>query len=122
MKYVRTPDGRILEYNKLNKISKLSIDTAEEPIREANTIEELCDEFIELVPKYKGNDIVGYSHDRYEYSVSDNKFYNDIGECYDIEDFIYRGYDVFGGIWNDKGFDYVTKLNKNKVKFEVFYK
>ena len=43
--YIRTKDGRIIAFGKLNEVSKLSIDMAEEPIREADTIEELCDEF-----------------------------------------------------------------------------
>lgn len=45
--YIRTKDGRILDFDKLNEVSKLSIDMAEEPIREADTIEELCDGVIE---------------------------------------------------------------------------
>ena len=44
--YIRTKDGRILDFDKLNEVSKLSIDMEEEPIREAKTIEELCDEFV----------------------------------------------------------------------------
>ena len=44
--YIRTKDGRILDFDKLNEVSKLSIDMAEEPIRQADTIEELCDEFV----------------------------------------------------------------------------
>ena len=44
--YIRTKDGRILDFDKLNEVSKLSIDMAEEPIREAKTIEELCDRFV----------------------------------------------------------------------------
>lgn len=46
MKYIRTPDGRILEWEKLNELTKLSIDTCQEEIKEADTIEELCDVFI----------------------------------------------------------------------------
>ena len=44
--YIRTKDGRILDFDKLNEVSKLSIDMAEEPIREAKNIEDLCDEYV----------------------------------------------------------------------------
>ena len=44
--YIRTKDGRILDFDKLNEDSKLSIDMEEEPIRESEAIEELCDEFV----------------------------------------------------------------------------
>ena len=45
--YIRTKDGRILDFDKLNEVSKLSIDMAEEPIRESENLEELCDGVIE---------------------------------------------------------------------------
>ena len=61
--YIRTKDGRILDFDKLNEVSKLSIDMAEEPIREAETIEELCDEFVG-VDKTCENDFIHKGHNK----------------------------------------------------------
>ena len=111
MKYIRTKDGRIakIEDNMLVKnntrlvykdkpyIAVLNGD--DEIIAQADTIEELCDEFRELFPKYKGNEIVGYEPEKWVYSVSDKRFYNDIAEWRSIKDFIIGGNTVYGAIW-----------------------
>lgn len=88
--YIRTKDGRILDFDKLNEVSKLSIDMAEEPIREAKTIEELCDEFV----------------------VVNNTCFNTpqlLGIVIDKD--YYKHEEVYGAIWTSKGLIYVAKMN-----------
>lgn len=95
MKYIRTKDGRILEWEKLNKITKLSIDTCEEEIKEADTIEELCDDFIVVKideEHKKENLIFGYWLTARINAV--------------------KGEDLYGAIWTDKGLIYVAKMNE----------
>lgn len=95
--YIRTKDGRILDFDKLNEVSKLSIDMAEEPIREAKTIEELCDEFV---------------------LHNDNTTKLWLYEPYDlINEYLREGinhrYTIYGAIWTDKGLIYVAKMNES---------
>ena len=88
--YIRTKDGRILDFDKLNEVSKLSIDMSEEPIRESDTIEELCDRFVA-----KTCDIT-------EYWVEKKL------ECAKM----YCGVEtIYGAIWTSKGLIYVAKMN-----------
>ena len=93
MSYIRTKDGRILDFDKLNEVSKLSIDMAEEPIREANTIEELCDEFV-------GVDKTCENGHQLLRAIP-----------YKCANFWNGG--VYGAIWTDKGLIYVAKMNEN---------
>ena len=108
MSYIRTKDGRILDFDKLNEVSKLSVDMAEEPIREAETIEELCDEFIDIIPRENGK---AY-HDHWEWSVEEKRFNNDIGESVPFDYFSDNTY-FRGAIWTDKGLIYVAKMNSD---------
>ena len=89
--YIRTKDGRILDFDKLNEVSKLSIDMAEEPIREAKTIEELCDEFV-------GVD-----------NTCENGHQLLRAIPYKCANFWNGG--VYGCIWTDKGLIYVAKMD-----------
>ena len=93
--YIRTKDGRILDFDKLNEVSKLSIDMAEEPIREAKTIEELCDEFV-------GVD-----------NTCENGHQLLRAIPYKCANFWNGG--VYGCIWTDKGLIYVAKMD-NEAK------
>ena len=97
--YIRTKDGRILDFDKLNEVSKLSIDMAEEPIREADTIEDLCDEFV-VFDKEQPNGKLLY----YKGFEKLKKEFIDFEK--DKEKVV-----VFGAIWTDKGLIYVTKMN-----------
>ena len=119
MKYIRTKDGvyevvdNLYEngtwyYKNNNQVFPFKM----EKVKVADTIEELCDEFIQLLPKYKGNDVVGYEHEKWEYSIKDKKFYNDIGEYVYVEDFVIMGWEVYGAIWMNKGLIYVAKMNQ----------
>jgi len=92
MSYIRTKDGRILDFDKLNEVSKLSIDMAEEPIREADTIEELCDEFV-------GVDKTCENGHQLLRAIP-----------YKCANFWNGG--VYGAIWTDKGLIYVAKINE----------
>ena len=93
--YIRTKDGRILDFDKLNEVSKLSIDMAEEPIREADTIEELCDEFVCYFECFN----------RSYYFIYKNS-YDELKR--DVQTIQYSAY---GAIWTDKGLIYVAKLD-----------
>ena len=103
--YIRTKDGRILDFDKLNEISKLSIDMAKEPIREAKTIEELCDEFVvECFNKsYHAISEIGYDelkHNTQTLSPTDT---------------------IYGAIWCEWGLKYVAKMN-DKGELELIWK
>ena len=97
--YIRTKDGRILDFDKLNEVSKLSIDMEEEPIREAKTIEELCDEFVVFDKEQPNGKLLYYKG-----------FENLKKEFIDFEKDKEKVV-VFGGIWTDKGLIYVAKMN-----------
>ena len=90
--YIRTKDGRILDFDKLNEVSKLSIDMAEEPIREANTIEELCDRFVVIDKETKEvMNIVSF--------LAYAKLWS------------YCKYNIYGAVWCEWGLKYVAKLD-----------
>ena len=98
--YIRTKDGRILDFDKLNEVSKLSIDMAEEPIREADTIEELCDQIV-------------YDYRLFQNKIRDGRLVEDSFEELDepiTDEMIKEG--IYGAIWVDgKGLIYVAKMN-----------
>ena len=78
MKYVRTKDGRIIE-------TPFATDL-DAPYQFADTIEELCDEF------------VGIYHNICEVVLTKDNW---------------DKYDIFcGAIWTDKGLIYVAKMNE----------
>lgn len=93
--YIRTKDGRILDFDKLNEVSKLSIDMAEEPIRESENIEELCDEFVVNFECFNRSYYFIYKNS-YDELKSDVQTFN---------------YSVYGAIWTSKGLIYVAKMN-----------
>ena len=97
--YIRTKDGRILDFDKLNEVSKLSIDMAEEPIRESENIEDLCDEFVVFDKEQPNGKLLYYKG-----------FENLKKEFIDFEKDKEKVV-VFGAIWTDKGLIYVTKMN-----------
>lgn len=97
--YIRTKDGRILDFDKINEVSKLSIDMAEEPIREAKTIEKLCDEYVVFDKEQPNGKLLYYKG-----------FENLKKEFIDFENDKEK-VAVFGGIWTDKGLIYVAKMN-----------
>lgn len=106
MKYIRTKDGRIIELPKqptLMKYENVIIDLNEvrkgkvghEIInalidKQADTIEELCDEFVSVYEKY---------HDHWD------NFKECLQLCWD------GGAEIYGAIWTDKGLIFVAKVN-----------
>ena len=97
--YIRTKDGRILDFDKLNEVSKLSIDMAEEPIRESENIEDLCDEFVVFDKEQPNGKLLYYKG-----------FENLKKEFIDFEKDKEKVV-VCGAIWTDKGLIYVAKMN-----------
>ena len=77
-------------------------------IKQADTIEELCDEFIDIIPRENGK---AY-HDHWEWSVEEKRFNNDIGESVPFDYFSDNTY-FRGAIWTDKGLIYVAKMNSD---------
>ena len=121
MKYIRTTDGRIIntqdERGSLIGDSIVKINDSlivvrnnkgdelipiEDIVKQANTIEELCDEFVAI----KGTDWHLANNMTLEEFVEEN------------EDLIKAGYKVYGAIWTDKGLIYLAKMNE-KGKLEL---
>lgn len=122
MKYIRTKDGIIVDTTKYNKIVErtfndkvVAIDLnhwgqdndkhptwidAEDIVNQADTIEELCDEFVyhflkndnyQIMPK---TDLEPQRRDCLSYHIEK------------------KLHDVLGAIWTDKGLIYVAKMNE----------
>ena len=91
MKYIRTKDG-IKAYNESCDLSYVYQSIG--GIEIANTIEELCDEFVYVRPN-------GYKE----------QFRSLVDVNYD-SDLIKNGYQIYGAIWTDKGLIYVAKMNE----------
>ena len=83
-KYIRTKDGGI-HYNLVEDAEKHLVGI----IKQANTIEELCDEFV-YVASEKDRPVVCYKPTAF-HKLSDN---------------------LYGAIWTDKGLIYVAKMNE----------
>ena len=106
MKYIRTKDGRIIDTTKIVTGSKyMDFATNDESFREifkteplakADTIEELCDEFV-VIDKEK---------------VFPNRVY-DKRHLYTLKTRENTRFIIYGAIWTDKGLIYVAKMNEN---------
>ena len=101
MKYIRTKDG-VYDTTKglyTPSIKMFAIGTKtiyeNQIIAQADTIEELCDEFV-LVNKTK--------------EIIDHRLVYDID--FSKDKFVLNKYEVFGAIWTDKGLIYVAKMNE----------
>ena len=99
--YIRTKNGRILDFDKLNEVSKLSIDMAEEPIRESENIEDLCDEFVVFDKEQPNGKLLYYKG-----------FENLKKEFIDFEKDKEKVV-VFGAVWTSKGLIFVSKMDEN---------
>ena len=111
MKYIRTKDGRIVKVPNnagiiLYDDEKLLIDTKQKSQtcvygiveKQADTIEELCDEFV-VKMAYRIN----------KPFIADTSY-----------DFIHKSYnknggEVYGAIWTDKGLIFVARMNNEGV-------
>ena len=96
MKYIRTADGRIVDTEKEYQPLEWAKEARDYALteREADTIEELCDEFV-MVNKTK--------------EIIDHRLVYDID--FSKDKFVLNKYEVFGAIWTDKGLIYVAKMN-----------
>ena len=127
MSYVRTIDG-VYEFPKgftefkWNK--KLLLENKEhvvwaggEIIDQADTIEELCDEFRGVWTNYFEREKKD-AHEEYHYDKKNNVFYNDFEELTHKE--AIEKFDIFyGAIWTDKGLIFVAELNKEKGNLKL---
>lgn len=87
MKYIRTKDGRILVADDNSLMAKLTTNKV------ADTIEELCDEFVMI------------DEENEHYIKQDNDIHH-IRRKWAI-----GNYKVYGAIWTDEGLIYVAKMN-----------
>lgn len=104
MKYIRTKDGiyEVEEWFKPleNDIVYIPNEGLNKILNQANTIEELCDEFV-----------IETDREKYVY----NKGFRELQREYDVYD---SGYGLlkiinkYGAIWTDKGLIYVAKMNE----------
>lgn len=111
MKYIRTKDGRIVkvgegtdigyELGTLEVHNKAEIVAIYEPIevlREADTIEELCDAFVDEYIKPHNIKLVSENNPYLTSLMKDRKYDN-------------KATNVYGAIWTDKGLIYVARMN-----------
>lgn len=130
MKYIRTKDKISLLRKAIGmdkyyvvKDNKYSFDVVidEETLlkryKVADTIEELCDVFVEETPIYKRDDVVGIDYLIWLFNKERNCFENGFDE-YSHRSFIDDKYNFYGAIWTNEGLIYVAKLNK-KGEFEL---
>ena len=99
MKYIRTKDGKIIkilkegidEFGKYGMVDEENCIRNYDDLKQADTIEELCDEFVIIANK--------------EYFVLDSI---DESNTYMV---IHKHCSIYGAIWTDKGLIYVAKMN-----------
>lgn len=97
MKYIRTKDGiyryKLMDKNEYDfRVATGNIipgKKIEEEVKIADTIEELCDEFVLINKKDKEHFVDVLSPDLYDY----------------------KNFTIYGAIWTDKGLIYVAKMN-----------
>ena len=103
MKYIRTKDG-IIDLSKVNigengwesieEYIAFKQEDQQEPIKHADTTEDLCDEFVYIDEK----------HGHLTYKQLCDWREDDI-------DFIKKGTTIYGAIWTEWGLKYVAKMN-----------
>lgn len=97
MKYVRTEDGAILE--KDHVLHNISRAYGVKDIKQAKTIEELCDEFV-----YEYNDELPLIRYRETGKPTLSVLYENMKHSNHITN-------IYGAIWTAKGLIYVAKIN-----------
>ena len=124
MKYVRTKDGRIIKIGEQTDVgyekgtfevhNKAGIVASYEPIevlKETDTIEELCDEFVDT-SELKTTNTGWWLYDEFD---SDNKcliyYAEDERRTIPLNEFDDLS-KIYGAIWTDKGLIYVAKMNE----------
>ena len=118
MKYIRTKDGKIYDSLAL-RVDEIvykdeqgkwcreyrTVDPLKKALKIADTIEELCDEF---VIRYKDG-----THDTLNYDYSQRLKYMEM-EQYNMK-LRYGDCDLFGAIWCEWGLKYVARMNSDGV-------
>ena len=97
MKYIRTKDGIAKVKNEWEYVvGGINIDDVffadSEILKQADTIEELCDQFVYVTNN--GNHYVKNNHEAIHYFIGEE-----------------RPVSYYGAIWTDKGLIYVAKMN-----------
>lgn len=103
MKYIRTKDGIILNPAPLYCGNNEFGTCMGEEARQADTIEELCDEFVLDHPLFGDNCKCLY----HSFEKAKNGIKKRSDNAHNLYDFI-----IYGAIWTDKGLIYVAKMNK----------
>ncbi len=114
MKYIRTKDG-VYEVEKPSEDNDFLVENdvyvlttvgylpyKKDIIAQADTIEELCDEFV------WDKDIIRFGPDKKHFSYANDDF------LFELDNYIIKE-GVYGAIWTDKGLIYVAKLNEKGV-------
>lgn len=132
MKYIRTKDGRIIDTS--NFVVKREIYEngelkfyqflttrfadrqvvelfANEIIKQADTIEELCDEFVAVNIKYNSHHLTKIRREKY-YEPKIPMYYAGEHTHDFVDDYIKNKGLIYGAIWTDKGLIYVAKMNE----------
>ena len=103
MKYIRTKD-RVVEFNIIRKLNETTYEIEgikdhyvhkEEIIAQADTIEELCDKFVVIIPTEKPDFVIDFAKNR--------------------QTFVMAELDVYGAIWTEWGLKYVARMNSKGV-------
>ena len=118
MKYIRTKDG-IIDLSKvtigengwkdIEEYIAFKQEEQKELIKQADTIEDLCDEFVLDHPLFANNCKCLY----HSFEKAKNGIKKRSGDAHDLYDFV-----IYGAIWTDKGLIYVVKMN-NKEELEL---
>ena len=123
MRYIRTKDGRIIKIGEQTDVgyekgtfevhNKTGIVASYEPIevlKQADTIKELCDEFVDT-SELKTTNTGGWLYDEFD---SDNKclvyYAEDERRTIPLNEFDLSK--IYGAIWTNKGLIYVAKMNE----------
>ena len=112
MKYIRTKDG-IIESKRVKFLDNGQVELTDGKhswrldcfpiIKQADTIEELCDEFVIKVDNE-------YLHAKY-YHIDRTFYIYNTDEEIGLVECLRFNYIVYGAIWTDKGLIYVAKMN-----------
>lgn len=105
MKYIKTKDGvyEVVDKYEVSYVIGYTEDGfekkvyKEDVIKQADTIEELCDEFI------------------YDYGKDKDRFKNDSLALKILRANNNEKVNIYGAIWTDKGLIYVAKMNEDGV-------
>ena len=119
MKYIRTKGNRIgdrilkVDYEEYSYFKcKDEVIIKEEVLKQADTIEELCDEFVDT-SELKTTNTGGWLYDEFD---SDNKclvyYAEDERRTIPLNEFDDLS-KIYGAIWCEWGLKYVAKINKN---------